>query len=314
VAYRLEADQRVGEEVRRLIDKQLAAAIALGERVGDSMSANEIHQARRHIKKVRALIRLVRPALGDRYKPMDRRLRSVSRLLGPIADGEAVVDALDRLGRRYSGLSGHTGAAIRAGLLARAARSAQLAQNGRTPRAMRRQLQAEQKRVQAWKNGIGGLRTIARGLECTARDARRAMALAAAHPTIENYHSWRRRVKGHWLQIRLIQERCGNRLRGDELRLERLDGVLGEYHNCVLLIQVLTDDALISRGDTARVVRLIRRFQAELRRKALKTGAAIYQEKPGALVKRVTRLWKLTRARRTSAPPTGSQVPWPEAA
>ncbi len=314
MAYRLKEGQRVGQEVRRLIDKQLAAAIALGEKVGDSKSADEIRQARRHVKKVRALIRLVRPALGARYKPMDRRLKAVNRLLGPIADGEAVVDTLDRLGRKYPPLSGHTGAAIRAGLLAREARAGQRAKNSRIPRTMRRLLQAEQQRVQGWKNRIGGVRTIARGLERTTRDARRAMALTAVHPTTENYHSWRRRVKDHWLQVRLIQERCGNGLRGDAHRLERLDGVLGEYHNCVLLIQVLVDEALIPRADTAGVVRLIRRFQAELRRKALKTGAAIYQEKPEVFVKRVMRLWTLARARTTSAPPSRSRAPWPRAA
>jgi CHAD domain-containing protein len=314
VAYRLKAGRPVGDEVRRLIDKQLALAISRIHKVGDSQSADEIHEARRHVKKVRALLRLVRPGLGDDYPAMNRRLRIVSGLLAPVADGEAAVDAFDRLVRTCPELSEQTAAVVRAELLQGEARAGRKANISRVPSVARRLLRKEQARAQAWTGDLGGRRTVTRGLERTARRARRAMLRASMHPTTENYHVWRRRVKDHWLQVRVIQERCGNRLRGCERRLEGLDGVLGEYHNCALLIQVLLERDPIPRREAARVVRLIRRMQADLRRRALAAGTSIYKAKPADFVKRVKRLWKVARTRPASPAPHTRREPWPRVA
>jgi CHAD domain-containing protein len=314
VAYSLKGGRPVGDEVRRLIDKQLTLARACLERIGDSRSAHEIHEARRHVKKVRALIRLVRPALGNDYGPMNRRLRAVSGLLAPVGDGEAAVDSFARLVRTFPELSEQTAAVIRAELLRREARAGRKANIGRVPLVACRLLRKEEARAQSWTGGLGGPRTLWRGLERTARRARRAMARAAAHPTTENYHTWRRRVKEHWLQVRVVQQRCGNRLAGYEQRLEALDGMLGEHHNCALLIEVLLDPGLVSPREAAHVVRRLRRVQMDLRRRALAAGAPIYKEKPGEFVTRVKRLWKRARTRSAASAPDRSRESWPQVA
>ena len=62
--YRLKPHKPIQGQVRRIAVKQFdLAAAALGGRGGPASGA--IHEARKHIKKVRALLRLVRPAIGD---------------------------------------------------------------------------------------------------------------------------------------------------------------------------------------------------------------------------------------------------------
>ena len=89
--YVFRQGRSVESEVRRIADKQLTLAIAQMRNTGDRQSDEAVHEARRHVKKVRALLRLIRPGIGGLYRSSNKRLRKVSRLLAPIADGEAVV-------------------------------------------------------------------------------------------------------------------------------------------------------------------------------------------------------------------------------
>src|SRR5262249_4603896 len=102
-----------------------------------------------------------------------------------------------------------------------------------------------------------------------------------------------------WFHVRLLEGRCGNHLVVVQRRLEALDGVLGEYHNLVLLREVLAGDSGLSREEAARCLRVVRRYQRALRQPAQMLGRRIYMEKPRRFVRRVKRLWR-TRPVRTS--------------
>jgi CHAD domain-containing protein len=293
MSYSLRSARPVDSEVKRIVDKQLAHAVEQLRSIGDSRSDEAVHEARRHVKKVRAMIRLVQPALGDDYDAIDRRMRVAGRMLAPIADGRAVVATISRLKNKYRGqLAPQTLASVGAVLLERAARIDRKASRDRVLPRVAALLRAERQRLHRWDLNTKGFRAIEAGLEKSVRRAREAMARAATNPTADHYHSWRRRVKDLWFEVRLIQPRCGNQLAPMQRRLETLDGVLGEYHNVVLVEQVLVTEALVSRQQTARCLRLLRRYQAELRHRALSLGHRVFAEKPRRLVRRVKTLWK----------------------
>jgi hypothetical protein len=52
----------------------------------------------------------------------------------------------------------------------------------------------------------------------------------------------------------------------------------------------------VSRQETARRLRMIERYQSELRQRARKLGRRIYAERPGHFVRRVRALWRLAKA------------------
>src|SRR5687768_3805004 len=247
MAYRLKPGRAIGSEVQRIAEKQLELALAAMQGVGSPVRDKSTHRARRHVKKVRALVRLFQPSLGDSCRPATRRLRAVSRLLAPIADGEAVVDTIVRIRRKYPDeFPRPTFEAVHAGLMQLEFRADRKARFDRVLETATRLLSLEQKRIRLWRLNASGFRAVAPGLERSVRRARRAMALALEQPTDEHYHVWRQRVKTLWLQVRVLQARCGGRLAREEAQLERLDGCLGEYHNCILLAEVLTTEPLVS--------------------------------------------------------------------
>jgi len=312
VGYRLEPGQPVADEVRRVAAHQLELASAQLTAAGDDTHDGSVHTARRHIKKVRALIRLVRPAHRRRYRAVDRRLRTVNRMLAPIADAQATAAMLARVAWRNGGeLPADVVARLRASVLrceSMAYEDAALADAFETAAAL---LRAERDAISEWRVGRTGFNAVAGGLEQTARASRRAMVKALASSRIEDYRRWRQRVKAHWLQVRLLTGRCGGGLALDERRLEALDGYLGDCRNCAILRQILISDSLLDRTDAALGLRAVRRYERELRRCARRLGTAIYDETPRHFVTRVERLWNSTRRTRRAQP---RGTPWRSAA
>ncbi len=299
MGFRLKPEEPVAREVKRIVVRQFELAVTELRAIGNPDSDAAVHRARRRVKKIRAALRLVRSALGGTFEPLDKRLRHSARLLAPVADGQGVVQALDRLAEKYrDDFAAAALASFRAGLLEREVRADRQAKVQRVLKTVSTILREERTQVKSWQLKRAGFRPVGQALESTCRRARQAMAAAMAHPTADNFHVWRRLVKDHWFQVRLIESRCGNRLVAYERRLEALDDVLGEYHNFALMRAILSAEMTVSRDETARRLRIIRRYQGELRRKARALGARIYNEKPRRFARRVHALWRLTNVLR----------------
>ena len=292
MAFSLSPDRRVSSELRRIMLHQLEAATTELTSIGDPESDEAIHDARRRVKKVRAVIRLIRPDLDKAFRVVDKDLQDVSRLLAPIADGQGVIATLDELGRRHrKQVPTRVVASIRAGLIQLGAQTDRQASRDHVLQTSVATLLDERRRVKHWQLRTDGFHTLAPGLEANFRQAREAMLAAQSRPTVNRYLKWRGFVKNHWFHVRLLESHCGHRLAADERRLEALDGVLGEYHNLALLREVLVHHGYVSRAETARCLRAISGYQRLLRQHAQPLGATIYRETPRGFVRRVKHLW-----------------------
>jgi CHAD domain-containing protein len=291
VGFRLETGQAVSGEIRRIVLQQLDRATSELTAIGDPESDQAIHDARRRVKKIRAIIRLVRPVLGKAHRA-DPELRRVSKLLAPVADGQGVIDTLNLLVKRYRHeLPKKTAAAIRNGLIDRSRQIDSKASKEGVLEQAQSTLRAERQRVKQWRLRAEGFRALAPGLKNSVRRARAAMMTAWLDPTAQNHHTWRRHVKNHWFHVRLLSARCGYRLQPYQRQLEALDGILGEYHNLVLLHEVLVSDSTLAKNEISRCLRIVQRYQAELRRQSQLLGIRVYSEKPRRFVRRVRELW-----------------------
>jgi CHAD domain-containing protein len=298
VGFRLKSGQAISSEVRRIVLRQLDLATSELKSIGDPESDEAIHDARRRVKKIRAVIRLVRPVLDKTYRAgVDPDLRRVSKMLAPVADGQGVVETLNVLARRYRrALPRKAVAALRADLIEREKRIDAKADAQHVLQKATRALRAQRKQIKAWKLTAEGFHAIAPGLKESVRRARHAMTAAWTDPTPRHFHSWRRYVKDHWFHVRLLEAHCGNHLIPIQRRLEALDGLLGEYHNLVLLREVLLDDSALAPLDRAYCLRVVARYQRALRQQAQILGVRTYSEKPRRFVRRVKRLWRTANA------------------
>ena len=102
-----------------------------------------------------------------------------ARLLAPVADGQGVVQALDRLAEKYrDDFAAAALASFRAGLLEREVRADRQAKVQRVLKTVSTILREERTQVKSWQLKRAGFRPVGQALESTCRRARQAMAAA----------------------------------------------------------------------------------------------------------------------------------------
>ena len=90
--------------LRRLSLEQFDVALT-GLRAQSASRDVAIHEMRKASKRIRALLRMVRPAIGERvFKAENGALRDAARLVSGVRDGAVLVDAVGRMRSRYGHL------------------------------------------------------------------------------------------------------------------------------------------------------------------------------------------------------------------
>ena len=261
----------IGQEATRIADHQLTRAMVDLHRAG-AARGHAVHDARRRIRRVRALLRVLRPRLSaDAYVEANRRLRALNRRLASIASGPTVLGTLTRLAARPDARQARPAIdAIKAALVKRAERTGRTAAVAHMLQRAETTLAVERARIGTWDIEQQRL-PIAAGLEHSRRQAAKAMTRAIDSPTAARERAWRRSTAQLWSHVQLL-EPSNRALRLVRDRLEALDVCLDESHNVRILERILMTEALASRQDTATALRLLRHYQTELRARAFVQG------------------------------------------
>jgi CHAD domain-containing protein len=293
MAFHLRASHPIGHELRRVVGREFRAAIqALAS---DTHDESAIYETRKSLKKLRSVVRLLRPTMGACVSAEDRRLHEVARRLSGLRDAEVAPETLAALTERCLGrLSVTTTRAVQRTLRKRIQRVEAHADATRT-RALR-ELREARKSLRDCLTGIDGFSKVRPGATNGYRRARKAMKGLDEASSAAQFHRWRRRVKEHWYHVRLFEavSRSAS-IRGR--RLARLETYLGDAHNLAILrtILVRTPLARSDRRWRAEVLACIAKAQAALRRRALKLGGRLFKAKPRTFRNVLTHWWRWRR-------------------
>ena len=296
MSYRFKHGETVAENVKRIAAEQLDSAIALLEGKCGAKCEGSVHEVRKKIKKTRALLRMVRPELGDFFADENIRLRDVGRNLSELRDGDALIATVNNLRRQQDGaaLQKLLGSARRRFGLEKRQREEQASAQKLFP-SLAEELRKVRRTIRYWRIETDGFAAVAAGVERTFRAGRKAMAVARNSGRIEDYHEWRKRAKDHWYQVRLLNRLWGNVMSGHEQSLKDLEDALGEDVNLSLLEKHTQQLASKNRARLAMspLHRLVELAKADLQKRALEIGAKVYAEKPREFTDRLRRLWKV---------------------
>src|SRR5438128_2358675 len=101
MAYRLQSDEAVPEAIKRIVKEEFESA--LDQLSGNSRNtvAVSVHEARKSVKKTRAVLRLVRTELDGAYRSQNTRLQAIGRKLSEMRDAGVMVQTLHKLKTKY---------------------------------------------------------------------------------------------------------------------------------------------------------------------------------------------------------------------
>jgi CHAD domain-containing protein len=288
VAYRLRKDESVSEGLRRVVTRELRTAAKELKAAGPSEEA--IHEARKSIKKVRAVLELMRPdQMGTQ---LDRKLlRRAGHLLSPLRDADALFDSADTFcDQRRAKLSAQTCSAIRDVLKQHKQRLCTTATLEQAGRRAAKTLDRLRWSAEDWAWKRVGFPAFSRAVQRIYKKARRDMARAQVSKSARDFHQWRKRVKTLWYALRLVEARVGRRRSLADL--ERLEAFLGEDHDLLTLRTHLDGSGRLRTSERARVGELLDERHAELRRKALSLGERVFKTTPKTFVREFRQQWR----------------------
>jgi CHAD domain-containing protein len=281
-------DESVEAGFRRIAAEQLKRAVASLE--DDGALHAGVHDARKRIKKVRGLLRLVRPGFA-RFAAENATLRDAARTLSGLRDHAAMIEALDRLAARYpERVEAERMGPLRAELESRRNEAAGANDLADRIAAFREVLRDTRDRAEGWRLKAGGWKALGPGLALIYGQGREAMAVAHKTGRGEDFHTFRKRVKDHGYHARLLSPVWPVLMEPYAALVDDLGELLGEQHDLVALAPVVAGSAL-DPAARAELEELIVAERRRLEARALVIGARVYAEKPKAMARRLGAWW-----------------------
>ena len=263
----------------KAFQRAIAAAIdEIGAPGGPS--PDNVHEARRCLKRARAALRLLQPSVGKAsFADHDARLAACARSFAAVREGDVLLATLSRLGKHFATACDVDALAplvlsIRERREAASPTPAAVAESARTLRAAGGALDAGS----ASRTKTSSIEKGLRAIYCRGSKAR---ARAVAKPTAPSLHRWRKQAKYFADAVDALGDAATKRQCRRAHLARRISDWLGQHHDLALLDQLVRETAdLMSTRARRTLCTLLAARQRKLRRKALRAGRRLYAARP----------------------------------
>lgn len=210
--------------LRRIATEQIG--IALRDLADPAVPRHrKVHSMRTRCKKMRGLLRLPQPLMGDTFRREDQRFRTAARQLAGNRDMEVVARAIASLGGPDE-----------------QAKVAPQPVSEEEIESSRQILSICQDAVETWPFDLNGFHDIAPGFARTYQKTLKSWERTLQEQSDENFHRLRRWAKYHWYHVRILERLNRKKLRKRRRRLRKLQLTLGDAHDFVLVQSFLRPD------------------------------------------------------------------------
>jgi CHAD domain-containing protein len=292
-------DESVRDGLARVSEELIERALARIDCAGKNRS-EDLHQVRVTIKRLRALLRLVRPIVSDAFCDREnRRLKATADRLAFFRDTTVSRQTLATLARRFADQRSEEAFEL---VLARFVEQSPDPRrfSVRREQALRLVASSLAEAKQSFENMLvpaEDWQVLGPGLQKVYGRARNCMMRALTYTTPETFHEWRKQVKYLYYQLQMFGSISPKRIEAMVGRLHKLEDRLGEDHDLAVLERLLCDGREKYGGKRAVkcVVTCLTRQSRKLRRETAAVGKEIFREKPRKFVDKLAKQWSVWR-------------------
>jgi CHAD domain-containing protein len=283
-AYRLKESEPLPETIARVARGRIDHAIDELRGKTDSTPVEAVHEARKDMKKLRALLRLTRGELGAQaFARENACFRDAARELAGARDRDVMLETLDGL----TNLPAGEGWELRKLIQADRERNGGGGDREAAARSAVAMLKDARGRVGDWPLERDSFGALAKGLEKTYRRGRSDCKAAMEEPTVESLHEWRKRVKDLWHHHTLLRAVWPPVMEAAGDEAHELSDRLGDDHDLAVLAAWVEENGYAGPEFFAAV----EERRGELQAEAFALAGRVYAEKPKAFRKRMKGLW-----------------------
>lgn len=288
----LKEDESLSDAFRRIFAEGIEDALRAVDSPKRAKRSQAVHESRKRLKELRAALRLVRPALGDKwFEEENAALRDLARPLSAVRDAQVMLDTLDKLKDHFKEeLSKDAFAQVRQALARRRREivAATVEEQGAL-RTSAEGLHAVQQRVAKWPLAEMNWDAVIAGLAHIYDQGRSAMRVALEGHDDLALHEWRKRAKDLRHQMEILKPVWPALLCATADEAHTLGDKLGDDHDLAVLSDLLDGELheAIPKHDRQALAALIERRRQTLQKHARRLGARLYAEKPKDFSRRI---------------------------
>ena len=285
MSFKLQHGKPLGENLCRICRKQIEGAIAVA-RVEEYEDGTPVHETRKHLKKARAALRLVRAEIGGLYRQQHHVLRDAGRLISELRDAEVrlqTVRQLQHVTHRRDLCCGNVET-----MLVFELENFMAAFAGWQSQAAPI-LEEALRAVDCWALDQFSGEQLADAVRLSYKRARKALAQAQASPSAQRFHKFRSRAKLLGYQLSILRPINPLVLKNLSAELAAVSDLLGQAHDLNFLGQRLRDDDSSSQWqrEGEKLLGVVETGEGQLQRGAADLGAHFFVERPREFGNRV---------------------------
>lgn len=292
-----ETSLRAGEPViaglLRICDALIQNAVERIKRPSHDRE-EDIHGVRITIKHLRAILRMVRPAIGEpTFRRENVSLKKTAQRLAFTRDITAGRQSLERLSKAASHKAGRQAVSLMLDHYRKNVVPPPPARRASAMRAVATALERSRLRLRKLHFTANDWQAMGPGLESVYRVCRKRMKRAYAAGGDEAFHRWRIRVKNFYYELQSLAPVWPKRFGRMIKRLKKLQDKLGDDHDLVVLKAALRRTPGSFGETTAIKIALcqLRKRSRKLRRDSRPLATAIFKEKPSRFVRHLQHQW-----------------------
>ncbi len=296
MAFRLKFTDTPESALRRIglsqIDRAVRALSAA------ELADSTIHETRKCLKRIRALLRLVRPGLEESdFQTENARYREIARQLSPARDAQILMETVLKLAPFASAAETAALEYLKQSIESGAGSRITNASDASIARALEQLTEAKAALANLNVKG-SGFAPVERGLRDSYRKGLERFERAYRDGTCEAFHDVRKSVQLHWRHMALVSRAWPDMFSARVEAARQLSQILGDSQDLSVLLEYVAalPPSAIPKKSATELERLARARQDYLRAAARPRGAQIFALPPKAFARGVTKAWQAARA------------------